>query len=402
MCLYNRHMTHTRYDRNDIRLMNAASVLKLIRQNGALSRANIASRLGLTRATISKIVSDLLEINLVKEFSQEKHNYLGRPGILLDINSGAGAIIAIALDVDQIKIVVSDFNINKLWSLHEFTDASLDSVALLQRISDFVERAVAYAADNKLRLYGICVAWSGLVDRNKRILVYGPSSGLKDIHIGAQWENRFKLPVFLENEAHAGAIAAHYRDHNSSLRNMIYLSVGVGLAAGIYVDDLLLRGAHGFAGQVGHTPFRDNGLQCVCGKKGCWVTEVGAHAIRRELDSAGLGCVMESHDWVERTLELAKDGDSTVLHILNDLARKIGEGLAQLVQSFNPSTVIIGGSVGVLFSFSKSAIFEDISFRTMSSLSASLKLVIMDSADDRLYGCSVVVRESVLKHPPIR
>jgi predicted NBD/HSP70 family sugar kinase len=395
-------MSNNRYDRNDIRLMNAASVLKLIRQDGAISRANIASRLGLTRATISNIVSDLIEINLVREFRQQKSNYVGRPGILLDINSEAGALVAIALDVDQIKIVVSDFNLNKLWSLHEFIDVSLDSVVLFQKISDFVEQAVTYAADRKLRLYGLCVAWSGLVDRNQRILVYGPSSGLKDIHIGAQWETRFKLPVFLENEAHVGAIAAHYRNQNSSVRNMIYLSVGVGLAAGIYVDDSLLRGAHGFAGQVGHTPFRDNGLQCVCGKTGCWVTEVGAHAIRRKLDSTGLGYVLKSHDWVQRTLQLAEEGDSTVLRILDDVAHKIGEGLAQLVQSFNPSIVIVGGSAGILFRFSKNALLEGVQARVMSSFGESLKLVIMDSPDDRLYGCSVVVRESVLKRPPIR
>lgn len=395
-------MINTRYDRNDIRLMNAASVLKLIRQDGALSRANIAARLGLTRATISNIVSDLLDVNLVKEFSQKKSNDVGRPGILLDINSEAGALVAIALDVDQIKIVVSDFNLNKLWALHEFIDVSLDSVVLFHRISDFVERAVAYATNKKLRLCGICLAWSGLVDRNQRILVYGPSSGLKDIQIGAQWETRFKLPVFLENEAHVGAIAAHYRNQNSSSRNMIYLSVGVGLAAGIYVDDSLLRGAHGFAGQVGHTPFRDNGQRCVCGKTGCWVTEVGAHAIRRELDSAGLGYVLESHDWVQRTLQLAEDGDSTVLRILNDIALKIGEGLAQLVQSFNPSIIIVGGSAGILFSFSKNALLEAVLSRVMPSLGEPLKLVIMDSPDDRLYGCSVVVRESVLKRPPIR
>jgi predicted NBD/HSP70 family sugar kinase len=132
------------------------------------------------------------------------------------------------------------------------------------------------------------------------------------------------------------------------------------------------------------------------------VTEVGAHAIRRKLDSTGLGYVLKSHDWVQRTLQLAEEGDSTVLRILDDLAHKIGEGLAQLVQSFNPSIVIVGGSAGILFRFSKNALLEGVQARVMSSFGESLKLVIMDSPDDRLYGCSVVVRESVLKRPPIR
>ena len=104
-----------KYDRGDIRRLNAVSVLNQLRVNGALSRANIASALGLTRATVSNIVAALIEPGLVSE-TEFTVGGAGRPGLLLNLNPKAGCMIAVEIDLDRISIVLANFGLQELWS----------------------------------------------------------------------------------------------------------------------------------------------------------------------------------------------------------------------------------------------------------------------------------------------
>ena len=174
----------------------------------------------------------------------------------------------------------------------------------------------------------------------------------------------------------------------------------MGLAAGIFVEGVLLRGAEGYAGQVGHTRFIGNDVACACGKTGCWVTEVGAAGILRKLEDKGVK-LNAGEDWVEGVQQLISDLDPYTFEVLNEVGSQLGQGLARLVQSFNPSTIIVGGRLGRLLQSVEPAIRESLQAETLPHMAEALEIIISNSGDDPLIGCLATIFDDVMKNPPL-
>lgn len=392
-----------RYDRGDIRRLNAVSVLGQLWANGALTRAQISERLGLTRATVSKIVADLLDVDLVKE-TEYIGNGAGRPGLQVEFNAGSGCLIAIELDLDRLTLVLSDAGKEPLFRKEEPFNLGTPMEQCLEMAEGLVGEALEKGLASHGRCFGICLAWSGLVNREEGELAYGPTFGWKNVPVKERWESKFNVPVYVENEAHAGAMGAHHSGEGKGKRNLIFLSQGVGLGAGVIVDGVLLRGKQGFAGQVGHTHFAANGITCTCGNAGCWVTEIGAAAIVRKLEARGINFSDEEKagtTWVERLLNESEEGESDTRAVLQEVGFQTGLGLAKLVHTFNPSTIIIGGRMAKLLKVVESSIRKGLDEGVLPHMKEHLDLHISDSGEDQLQGCLDSILESVLKDPPL-
>jgi len=390
-----------RYDRADIRRLNAASALNQLRVNGALSRAQIAERLGLTRATVSNIVADLIAVSLVKE-SEFEAGGVGRRGMLLELDSNCGSMIAVELDIDRVRVVLANVGMEFLWRGEAEWAAPISSEDGVQRALELVEEALGEAGQFGLKCLGIGVAWAGLVKHSTGELAYGPISGWEGVDLKQAWEARFEVPVYVENEAHAGAIAAHHLGEPKRVGDLIYLSLGVGLSAGVYVDGALLRGRDGFAGQVGHSPLVPDGELCECGRRGCWVTEVGASGLLRKLRAANVELSQkEGLAWIDEVCRLASEGDASVVEVLETLGSQIGQGLARLVQVFNPSQVVLGGHLRKLVSLCEDQIRETLGQTVLAPMGRALTVTVSVSDEDPLRGCLATVFDAVMRNPEL-
>ena len=169
-----------RYDRSDIRRLNAVNVLEQLRVPGVLSRAKIASNLGLTRATVSNIVAALIASGLVSE-TEYMVGGAGRPGLSLELNPRAGCMVAVEIDLDRISIVMADFGLGELLSQSVLVEPDSPAVEVLAAAANLVETAMVQATRSGLRCFGVCVAWAGLVRRDAGELAYGPTSGWRDV-----------------------------------------------------------------------------------------------------------------------------------------------------------------------------------------------------------------------------
>ncbi len=390
-----------KYDRGDIRRLNAVSVLNQLRVNGALSRANIASALGLTRATVSNIVADLLAASLVRE-TKYVEGAAGRPGLLLELNSNCGCMIALEIDLDRISLLVTNAGRESLWRQMLQLEAEASADATLASAAELVEQALERGRRKGLGCLGISVAWAGLVNHADGRLAYGPTSGWSQIPLKADWGARFAVPVTVENEAHAAAIGMHHFGPRPGVRNLIYLSLGVGLGAGVYVDGSLLRGKSGYSGQVGHTHFAENGIECSCGKQGCWVTEISLPAVLRKLAAVGVELPKGNGselDVLDAVYQLAQAGDARVLEVLNAVGAQIGRGAASLVQTFNPSQIIFGGRMGKLVKLVESGVRSALLEQTLPYMAEALEVVVNESDDDSLLGGLATVFDATMTNP---
>lgn len=390
-----------RFDRSDIRHFNTISVLSQVHRKGALSRAQIASELGLTRATVSKIALDLLDASFLAEMHLTEGGP-GRPGMLLNLNADYGCMVAVEIGVDRVSIAVADFSRTIFWRTERSLDAGENAAESLERIAGLIDAALAAGSARQLGCLGIAVAWAGLVAHEEGRLVYGPSSGWKNIGLKGLWEDRFGMPVYVENEANAAAIACQHFDNRPEEADLIYLSLGSGLAAGLISEGRLLRGRTGFAGQVGHVPFSNNGVTCSCGRKGCWVTEIGSAAVLRQLARRGLVSPNEASDELdplEHVLERALSGESAVRQVLIEVGRRLAVGAAQLVHAFNPSMLVVGGRMGQLMKLVEVEIRESLHGLALPGMLDNFNFRVSDTGEDPLLGCLAIVHDAVLNNP---
>jgi len=344
-------------DQNWVRERNLAIVLNYLWEaGGSISRTRLTEISGLNKSTIGSLLSQLQAWGFVKE-AGHVNSRPGRPGIMIDLNPDAGRLIGAEIGVDFISVVLADMKANVVWQ-HKMELANGDSkpnqAQMLEQTEHLVQAALQQAADSGHRLFGIGLGVPGLVDHATGTLLFAPNLGWNNVPLRDMWR-RFNVPVIVENEANAAALGERMLGVAKQVDNFIYLSAGVGLGGGLVIDGKLYGGVGGYAGEVGHMTLAPDGPQCNCGNRGCWETLIGPTAIIERVQQAAsegrtpsLMVLPEVSGDVKairmkHVLEAAERGEPVVLHVLDDVGRYLGIGIASLLNAFNPSLVVLGG-----------------------------------------------------------
>ena len=343
-------------DQGLIRKLNTAVLLDALRRFAPLSRAELAARTGLNRSTVSIIVTSLIEEGLIQETDLQSSK-VGRPGMLLELNPKGGFAIGIELGVDFISIILTDFIARVQWREQVCSDPNEDQITILDCAATLTQHALDYGLSQGLRPLGIGMGVPGLVDLRQGKLIFAPNLHWNNVPLRLIWSQRFNLPIFVENEANAAALGEYYFGAAQGVDSFIYLSAGIGLGAGIVLDGKLFRGSNGYASEVGHMTVDPNGELCGCGKRGCWETQVGPRAVlRRVRKTLESGVPSALCDLVEGDLErisfesvvqAAGQGDSVALRALQEVGERLGIGVANLVNVFNPKLIVLGGALNL-------------------------------------------------------
>lgn len=202
---------------------------------------------------------------------------------------------------------------------------------------------------------GLAVA--GFVDTGRGTVAYGTNLGLYDDPMAQRLQSLVHLPVVLDNDANAAAYGEFRYGAGRSARHMLLVTVGTGIGGGVVIDGELLRGAHGFAAEIGHMRVVPDGRPCGCGNRGCWemyasgraLTRAARSLIKTETPHAARlreACGGDAERLKGETVtELALAGDLASLEILEDLGIWLGTGSAQIAALLDPELIVIGGGV---------------------------------------------------------
>ncbi|MBN1231357.1 MAG: ROK family transcriptional regulator [Anaerolineales bacterium] len=386
--------------------------MNCLRSEAPLSRAEIASKTGLNRSTISSIISDLLDVGFIRE-TELQGDRIGRPGMLLELDPHGGAAIGVEIGVNFVSIILTNFTAKILYRNIISSNPNDDQLMILQKVEAIIEEGLSAAADINLNVLGIGIGVPGLVDRKQGKLVFAPNLGWHDIPIRLIITNRFGYPVFLENEAKSAALGELRYGVAQNIQNMIYLSAGVGLGGGIVINGKLYWGANGYAGEIGHTTIYEGGEKCSCGRIGCWETYVGPRAVTRKvrqtiLDGADsiLRDITDSEDLYDLSMEMvvqaAQENDRVALNALKDVGKHLGVGISNLVNTFNPEMVVLGGLLNLASPFILPVIEEIVGEETFRPLNENLAIVSSAHKTDAcLMGAIASVLDEVFVGPSI-
>jgi glucokinase len=220
-----------------------------------------------------------------------------------------------------------------------------------QRLVESIARAIKEVMDG-LEVDGVCLAVPGLILAQKNQVVFSPNlRAIEGIPLKDELEPRIGLPLTIENDANAAAWGEFRFGAGSEVDHLVFVTLGTGIGGGVITHGVLLRGAQGAGGELGHVTIHATGPRCACGNRGCLEALASGTAIGRrarevasEKPDSALGRLAVKRKLLgEDVTELARNGDETALSVLEETGRWLGIGLASFVNVFNPEVVAAGG-----------------------------------------------------------
>jgi predicted NBD/HSP70 family sugar kinase len=352
-----------------IQELNRSIILKTIRHYGPISRSEIAKRNKISPTTVTAAVRRLLKQGLVCEDSVGTSSG-GRKPILVRFSPESRFIVGVAITNSSIKIAETNLEAEarkqKVFPIYNLIGKSFITY-LLKSIGQFLEEY-----SDLTKCIGISIVSPGIIDVDKGIIYENTKLKLKDIPLKEMVEKKFKLKTWLENDANAIALAEKQFGAYRKFKNLVYITIGDGVGAGIIVNGSIFRGCSGGTGEFGHTSIDRNGIYCDCGNRGCLENYVnwpaiyskvsssiaqGKHTIMLELAKGDINRITPS---IFR--DALKKGDQLAKEIMEDTAAYLATGMVNLVNLLNPDIIILGGKVAYdnhfLLSRVKKLVFE--------------------------------------------
>lgn len=390
-----------------MRRRNLSLVLHAVAAHGPLSRASVATRVGLTRAAVSTLVDELIRDGLLVELGPSRPGTVGRPGSALQLNERGPAGIGAEIGVDHLAVCAVDLG-GRVRARTEVASANRDRAVApaLARLAELVRQVAAEAEHEGLRPAGLAVAVPGLVARESSLVVRAPNLGWEDVDIGPALRDALpRLPLTVDNEANLGALAELWRGgHDPAPRDFVHVSAEIGIGAAVVLDGRLLRGTHGFAGELGHVPVRPEGPACACGGRGCLESYAGEEAVLR---ASGLSPEQAAAQHpgpggrIALLAERAADGDRRVRRALRGAGAALGIALAGTVNLLDPRTVVLGGALTPLAPWLLPALERELALRVADPARTGQGAVTVSrlGSDGPLLGAAHSVVQAVLDDP---
>ncbi|MED5373823.1 MAG: ROK family protein [Myxococcota bacterium] len=307
-------------------------MLRLIWAEQQLSRAEVSRKVGLSRSTVTGIVSDLIDQGLVFEARMARSRG-GRPPILLQVREDFRHLVGVELGASHISAVVTDLRGRALRHAHRSVDVQGDPERAQQVLVELILQLLQEQGLSPSDLAGVGLgvpcplsspdqldpnilpAWSG----------HAP---------GARLVEALGVPVLMENDANLGALAELWWGAGQGVGDFSYIKVATGVGAGHIIGGRVYRGGGGIAGEIGHTTIDIHGPPCRCGLNGCLEALVGRQSLEQRTGMS-----------LQQILDGAALREPAALEAITEAGTALGIAVANLLNLLNPARVILGGTL---------------------------------------------------------
>lgn len=327
-------------------------IAAVVRRYSPISRSGIHKLTGLRSSACSVLVRELLEEGRLIETGRAANGKrTGRKEVLLELNDDFRFIAAVEFDEDTVTAGVLNLRPAVRAAVTERADLGGGTSGLLRQLLSCTRKALAAAGADASSLLGAGIADPGLVDSRRGVTVMSSTIDFwKEVPLQKVFEAEFGVPALVQSKTRAKTVAERVLGAGEMRDSMVYVDYGVGIGAGLILDGKLLHGQTGAAGEFGHTNAVPGGPACLCGSNGCLEAVAGARAvesrIRRALAQgaitrlappAGDPAAITAWD----VLRAAAAGDKICGNIVAEVAGYLGVGLADLINLFNPSVIVL-------------------------------------------------------------
>ena len=390
-------------NRELIKEINRNLVLNLIKDQGPISRTDLARLSGLSPASVSGITAALMAINMVQE-TGEGESRGGRRPVLLRLNEKAGYVVGLKLMENAISIALTDLDArvvkHSVFHGDEAGDEQPLSVeTILSRIIDAVERTIRESDVEREQVLGIGIGMAGSIDGESGTCRYSPYFKWRNVQIAQPIAEHFALPVYVENDVNTLTIAEQWFGFGQDVEHFVVVTVGRGIGAGITTNGQFYRGAVGSAGEFGHIPLSNDGQLVTLENL---ASDPAVLLQVQKLIDQGEATVLTEADplTMEAVIAAADDGDPLARLVLADSGRWLGIGLATLVNILSPQLIIVGGEGVQAGEWRFEPMREALKAYAFDGLADQLDIVIEPSGDETwARGAATLVLGDIFKSP---
>ena len=357
-------------NRDDVRQHNLSALLRMIHQSGTVSRSQLTTSSGLNRSTISDLVSELQDLGLVYE-TEASATGVGRPSLQV---SASDQVVAFAVntDVDAVTVGVVSFA-GDVIAKKRFPTANQPTADKAAAIAAKLIIELRGELKPGTRIVGVGVAVPGQVRVVDGVIRLAPHLGWVEIPFGPMLSQLTGLPVYVDNDASLGCVAERIYGNAKGFTDVVYLFAGSGgIGGGVVVDGIQLRGAAGYAGELGHVRISANAIKDYSGLEGTIES-----LVRRDdlLDVFKLYAATDD----ELLVEISRTQSAKAVKLIESQIDNLAAALGNFVNIFNPQVIILGGFIAGLFA------------RDSERLLAGLRANSLAAANER-----VIIREGGL------
>ncbi|WP_026819826.1 ROK family transcriptional regulator [Arthrobacter castelli] len=382
----------------DVRRRNLSLILHQLGLSGQTTRARLAADTGLTKASVSSLVADLVSAGLVMEVGLNRAAERGRPGLGVALNTAAAAL-GLEINVDYMAAGVlnlaGDLQFHQVVEQH---NAGKDPEEVLGRLTELAGQALQQAEAAGLTVHAGGLAVPGLVDTASGRVLNAPNIGWRNVDI-AEWaaslvpEGILGTAVF--NEANSAALAELWYGHGRGMGNYLFISGEVGIGGGIIIDSGLFAGPGGNAGEIGHIVVDPEGPECSCGGSGCLERYAGQDAV---FVRAGI----EGGNDAERMaalLEALEDGDEQALAAVRRAGHYLGVAASSTFRLLDIDAAVLGGNFATLERWITPAFHASVEEHAPAVLAADDVVVSGLGRQAALMGAAGSRIRTVIEHP---
>ncbi|WP_458732345.1 transcriptional repressor XylR [Bacillus subtilis] len=353
-------------DQTFVKKVNQKLLLKEILKNSPISRAKLSEMTGLNKSTVSSQVNTLMKESMVFEIGQGQSSG-GRRPVMLVFNKKAGYSVGIDVGVDYINGILTDLEGTIVLDQYRHLESNSPEITK-DILIDMIHHFITQMPQSPYGLIGIGICVPGLIDKDQKI-VFTPNSNWRDIDLKSSIQEKYNVPVFIENEANAGAYGEKVFGAAKNHDNIIYVSISTGIGIGVIINNHLYRGVSGFSGEMGHMTIDFNGPKCSCGNRGCWELYASEKALLKNLQTK------EKKLSYQDIINLAHLNDIGTLNTLQNFGFYLGIGLTNILNTFNPQAVILRNSIIESHPMVLNSMRSEVSSRVYSHLGNSYELL---------------------------
>jgi predicted NBD/HSP70 family sugar kinase len=315
--------------------INQQHVLRVIRDQGPRSRAEIVRHTGLSAPTVSKAAASLLKSRLVEEV-KENGTGIGRPAPKLRLATASTQVIGVVIDVNRCSVVASGLD----GELCPERARQIETPAVYDELIDaLVKHARALLARSDLTTLGVGVTVPGLIDHRRNLDILSPNLHVIDGRSpGRDLGERLGVECVMIQDQHALCLAERHYGRARGLDDFAILDVSSGVGMGVVSGGRLVRGHSGFAGEIGHITVDPDGRPCGCGNRGCLETVACDTALARRISRR-----LRRRVEIDEVVRLIRSGRLDAQEECRDLVDSLAIGLATVINIFNPATLFVHG-----------------------------------------------------------
>ena len=371
-----------------VREANLSRTLNLIHRSGRISRAAIVRETGLSATTVSLLVNVLLESGIVHE-SGVGESSGGRPPIIVAFNYTFRYLLGVDMGATHLTVVLMDLRGKVAARRDRQFDVANNPPGAIEAMVALVGETLSDAGQSPANVLGMGIAVPAPLEGDR---LDRPSSVILPCWDGfdliSVLQPSLPVPIRVENDANAGAIAEKWWGKGAEYENLAYIKLGTGVGGGLITAGVIYRGSGGTAGEIGHTPIDLNGPLCRCGKRGCLESYVGARAIIARVaqlrQEAGVGESADSQKTIQAVVKAAHNGDRQCREVLEQAGRYVGVGIANLLNLFNPGLIVLGGELAAAGDFFLDAVRSSVSERAMPKAAHEAEICYSAAGDEAI------------------